>query len=566
MCGIFGCLSQTKQNLIQKTLQGLKILEYRGYDSAGIAFLKQENHQNKIEVIKSVGDIGKLSVKIINQPDTTVCIGHTRWATNGKVNLENSHPHLSNNATIAVVHNGIIENYKECRKFLIDHQIKLKTPVDTEVIPNILYLLSHNKHDIHKYLQGQYVFCSLQKDNNSLFIAKKGNPPLYIGRDKTCFYVTSDTLSLPQSVTEIITMNDLETCEITDNQLYFFHQGKPIQRQFTPFNQSFIASDKNGFTTFMEKEINEIPRIFLDVINQYCYNQKIISQKNTFRNLLRTTKCVHLCGCGTSYHACLILAKILERKLHIRAIPHISSELRPSTLLNEPAIAIVISQSGETADTLTAMDILQNQQIPIIAFCNVTTSTIAKRSKITFPLLSGPEIAVASTKVFCAAVLIGCLLINDYTPTEYKQLISHATSILRDARKILPQPEILPQKIFVLGKDINYAIALESALKIKEITYLHCEGYPANELKHGPLSMVDNHTLAIAFGKDTQNAITEIQARGGNVINIFTEQKSNPLFFICEIIPAQIFALDLANRLGFNPDKPRNLAKSVTVL
>ena len=562
MCGIFGCISKHPQNLVDKTLQGLKILEYRGYDSAGLAY----RTANGLKVIKAVGGIDQLAQKANNQPSTTVCIGHTRWATNGAVNLRNSHPHLSADGTIAVVHNGIIENYAACRDDFAQHHIKLKTQVDTEVIPNILYLLYHDKHNIHNYLQGQYVFCATEKNKNSLFLAKKGNLPLYIGRDQQTIYVASDTLALPDTVTQIITMDNLDTCEIIDNQITFYHQAQPITKNWQPFNQSFTASDKNGFATYMEKEINEIPAVMQRIINTYRTDITITTLQQQFRHQIKDVHCVHICGCGTSYHAALILAKIFERDLRIRAIAHISSELSNTTLLNEPTLAIVISQSGETADTLAAMDTLQSQNIPIVALCNVTTSTIAKRSQQVFPLLCGPEIAVASTKVFCAAVLVGCLLINDYTTIYCDNFVKITTNILRKARKILPQPNNQPHKIFIIGKGIAYVLALEAALKIKEVTYLHCEGYPANELKHGPLSMVDNQTLAIAFGDDTANAVAEIQARGGKVLTVPFPDADNPLVFISQIIPAQIFALDMAQSLGINPDKPRNLAKSVTVL
>ncbi len=563
MCGIFGCHSVQPQNLVEKTLQGLKILEYRGYDSAGVAYCTTKT----LKVVKATGGIENLSEKIKTLPQTTVCIGHTRWATNGAVSVQNSHPHLSADGSITVVHNGIIENYRDCVALLKQHNIKLHTPVDTEVIPNILYMLYHNKHDIHKYLQGQYVFCATYRQQNNLFLAKKGNLPLYIGRDPQTIYITSDTLALPQSVTQIITMEDMETCEIDNQQITFYHDNHPITKDWQPFNQSFIASDKNGFSTYMEKEINDIPAVIQRIVNAYHTDARLLTLIRQFRTQIQTVKCVHLCACGTSYHAALILAKIIERNLHIRAIAHISSELTATTLLKQPALAVVISQSGETADTLSAMDILTEYHIPIVALCNVTTSTIAKRSQIVFPLLCGHEIAVASTKVFCAAILVGCLAICDYTPISCDNLIKNTTNTLQNARKFLSTPVQIPQRIFIIGKNINHVLALEAALKIKEVTYLHSEGYPANELKHGPLSMVDDHTLAIVFGNNCANAIAEIKARGGTVIQLpVPDYRTDPLAFVHQIIPAQIFALDLALKLGNNPDKPRNLAKSVTVL
>ena len=562
MCGIFGCISKQPQNLIDKTLQGLKILEYRGYDSAGIAY----TDQNGLKTIKAVGDIEQLTQEVSNHPATTICIGHTRWATNGRVSLKNSHPHLSADGTIAVVHNGIIENYQDCVELLSKNNIKLKTSVDTEVIPNMLYLLCHNKYNIHKYLKGQYVFCALDSKKNVLFLAKKGTLPLYIGRDTEACYVTSDTLALPNSVTQIISLEDMETCEISYDKLKFYHNKQPIQKYWQPFNQSLVVSNKNGFSTYMEKEINEIPNVMQRIFTAYSQDPNITASLLKLRERLKNTNCIHICGCGTSYHAALILAQIIERDLHIRALAHVSSELSESTLLNETTLAIVISQSGETADTLLCMDILQRQHIPIIALCNVTTSTIAKRSQIVFPLLCGPEIAVASTKVFCAAVLVGCLLFNDYKKIDCDNLIEITQKTIIEARKALPLPTKTPQQIFTLGKGINHTLALEAALKIKEVTYLHCEGYPANELKHGPLSLVDEKTLAIVFGNNCDNAIAEITARDGKVITVPSCDTTNPLSFISQIIPAQIFALDMAQFLSNNPDKPRNLAKSVTVL
>ena len=563
MCGIFGCLSQKPQNLIKKTLRGLKILEYRGYDSVGIAYTTQK----QLKIIKAVGTVENLTPKISSSSTTTkVCIGHTRWATNGAVNLQNSHPHLSVDGSIAVVHNGIIENYTDCVNKLASKNIKLKTSVDTEVIPNILRYLCHNKHNIHNFLNGQYVFCALEKQNNNLFLAKKGNLPLFIGRDKQTYYVTSDTLALPQTVTQIISMEDLETCEITNQQLIFYRLNHQITKTWQAFNQSSITTNKNKFSTYMEKEINEIPSVIQRIANTYQNDQTLTQLKQSLRNQFKSIKCVHLCGCGTSYHAALIIAQIIERDLHLRTIVHVSSELTESTLLHEPALAIVISQSGETADTIICMELLKKHNLPIIALCNVTTSTIAKHSQMVFPLLCGPEIAVASTKVCCAAILVGCLLINDYPTATYDTLIKNTKQILKTARQIIPKPIKIPQRIFILGKNIDYVLALEAALKIKEVTYLHCEGYPANELKHGPLSMVDDSTLALVFGNQSANANAEITARGGHVITIPPCDANNPLDFINQIIPAQIFALDLARTLGYDPDKPRNLAKSVTVL
>ena len=562
MCGIFG--GYGKGNLVSETLTGLKILEYRGYDSAGVAYITPDN---QLGVVKAVGGLDKLATKLKNLPNTNLCLGHTRWATNGSVCETNSHPHLSHDGKIAVVHNGIIENYQLLKTSLLDHQIELKTNVDTEVIPNILYLLKHNKYKIHDYLQGQYVFSAVYlRPNPVLFLAKKGTLPLYIGRSNTAFYVASDTLAFPAEVTQIITLQDLDTCEINDHKITFHNAGKSITPAWQPFTQSFTATDKQGFDTYMAKEINEIPVVMEHIITTYQQDTNLLTQQQQFAKMLNSVKCIHVCGCGTSYHAALIIASLIEKYAHVRAKAHVSSELTANTLLNEPAFAIIISQSGETADTLVAMQLLQKHQIPIIALCNVTTSTIAKQSTLCFPLLCGPEIAVASTKVFCATLLVSCLLLGCFKPQNYHDLIKYTQTTLNQARQILPLPRHKSSKIFFVGKGFNYYLSLEAALKVKEITYTHCEGYPTNELKHGPLSMIDRDTLSIIYQSTTDNAVAEITARGGQVVIIPMDTQQNPLRFIAQIIPAQIFALDLATKLGIDPDKPRNLAKSVTVL
>lgn len=562
MCGIFGCLGSDR--LIDTTINGLSVLEYRGYDSTGIAYTKPDG---QFTVTKAVGDIKQLIKKVTDRPATALCLGHTRWATNGGVCETNSHPHLSANRQIAVVHNGIIENYLDCKKLLSQHHIKLQTTVDTEVIPNILYLLKHNKHNIHQFLQGHYVFCAGYAGSEpELFIAKKGSLPLYIGQATDTIYVTSDTLALPDTVTQIIALDDLDTCTITPQNIVFYHNGQLVTKTWQPFTQNSLTTDKGQFATFMEKEIHEIPTVMQRIVQTYPTDPLLGNKLRDWQQLLGHTACVHICGCGTSYHAALILAKLFEKYRQVRAKAHISSEFTADALLGND-LAIVISQSGETADTLACMNILATHHVPVIALCNVTRSTIAKQSQICFPLLCGPEIAVASTKVFCAALLVGCYLINRFTNNDFNALPQLASTAIKAARTSLSLPDKQPQKIFFIGKGLDYFLALEAALKVKEVTYSHCEGYPANELKHGPLSMVDDKTLSIVFQSDTTaNAVAEISARGGQVSNLPPFARDNPLGFIAQIIPAQIFALDLANKLGINPDRPRNLAKSVTVL
>ncbi len=565
MCGIFSCISNA--DIINKTLTGLELLEYRGYDSSGIAFIENK----KIHNIRSIGNISKLKEKIIDtKTKSHITLGHTRWATHGKVSEKNTHPILSNNNNIAVVHNGIIENYDECKSLLNTNNLKLHTTVDTEIVPNILYMLRHNNHnihDLHKYLTGHYAICACFNDEpESIFIAKKGNMPLHIGVSKNSIYITSDTLAFPNSVIYYTTLSDNETGLIRKDNMLFYKLGEPISKELYDFTPSTQELDKNGFTTFMEKEINEIPEIITKIINEYKNNPKIQKESEKFNKLINNTECLHICACGTSYHAGLIIGDLIEKRLRRRVRVHISSEFNKDQIINDKEMALVISQSGETADTLGCIDTLKALNIPIASLCNVEGSSIEKQSNIKLPLLCGPEVAVASTKVFVATILIGSILVGGFEKKHYDELYTLALQNIKQATKLIPTPAKTTEKIFFLGKGIDYFLSLESALKVKELTYRHCEGYAASELKHGPLSMIDANTLSIVYLSDTQNTISEISARNGKVIVLQDPAPNNPLSFIIRIIPAQLFSLRFATLLGLDSDKPRNLAKSVTVL
>ncbi|MDR0384091.1 MAG: SIS domain-containing protein [Christensenellaceae bacterium] len=490
MCGIFGVYGS--KNAVNQTLDALEILQYRGYDSAGLAYIQNK----KIKVIKSVGDITKLRKKIAalkHTPKTNICIGHTRWATNGMVNQINSHPHLSFNNKCAVIHNGIIENYEELKDMLLRYNIKLKTPVDTEVIPNLLWLFGPEQ--TQNMLKGKFAVLALSADNPDEIISFSRDMPLISQNN----YYASDILAFPDSNYKIT---------------------------------------KNGYKTFMEKEINEIPDVIEKIKNHY--------QNFTFPDL-SSANCVHIIGCGTSYHAALIIGSLIEKNLKIRTKIHIASEFNGVTILSNNETALVISQSGETADTIAAIKILQSYKLKIISICNVLSSTIAKQSDLVLPMLCGPEIAVASTKAFAASICIGSLLATNKIVFDFTKI-----------QTALPIKNVLSHninKIFFIGNGLQYYFALEAALKVKEITYMHCEGYPSGELKHGTLSLVNQNTLAIFFGPDikTKIAVEEIRSRGGKIM------------YCPNIISAQLFALRLSEKLDLNPDRPRNLAKSVTV-
>jgi glucosamine--fructose-6-phosphate aminotransferase (isomerizing) len=568
MCGIFGVLGCSRP--IKETLKGLETLEYRGYDSAGVAYIEGD----EIKTIKSVGGIEKLKQRAGDKAGAEIpaqiAVGHTRWATHGGVSEENSHPHLSADNSIAVVHNGIIENYEECAVYLAKRGIRLRTAVDTEVIPNILYLFYNNGRDIQKsvraamkLLKGDYAFSAVFRDMpDMMLLCKHGNMPLHVGIADSAYYTGSDILAFPKQCTGTITLESGEFAIVEKARARFFNETGEVTKTAAPLSVNTEAVTKNGFATFMEKEINEIPKTITNILQYYKDNQNI----SAFRRMLKDCDCVHIAGCGTSYHAGLIIGAMIEERLRIRTKVHIASEFNEDTILSRREICFVISQSGETADVIAAMKIMKRRGLPIVALCNVQTSTVARESTLCFPLLCGAEIAVASTKAFVASILVGAVLVGG--GNGLSGLASKAQKIIKEHHPNIPLPTETNDinKIFFIGKGADYFIALESALKVKEITYMHCEGFPAAELKHGTLSLVDGKTLAVAYmsgDKDVcakiNNAVMEISARGGRVIAV------EPLPRIIKIIPAQIFALQLSQRLGINPDRPRNLAKSVTV-
>jgi len=590
MCGIIGFLG--KSNGISSVLDGLTKLEYRGYDSAGIAYIQN----SKIEVIKSVGQVDQLIKKVARmriQTDSRISIGHTRWATHGGVTELNAHPHISNNQEIAVVHNGIIENYLEIIEFLKAHKITMKSETDTEVIPNLIQVyhkgsLKDAVQKATKHIKGGYAFVVLSaKDPDTLICAKHGMP-LCVGTGKDFTYVTSD---IPTAMTKANEVYVLENDEIAvvNGALMFYKSGKPTIKNAIKRTKNREVVTKGGFTTYMEKEINDIPRVFERLITFYGTREGNPITPQLLK-LLGAAPTIHICASGTSYHAGLTLASLIEKYCRIRVRSHISSEFRYNDPLLFPGdVGIVISQSGETADTIAAMNLMKEHKIPTIAICNSDNSAIAHEADFYLPNLAGFEIAVASTKAYCAQILLGAILTDKlysfkmqkgktkpeplFTARDFAMLPMHARACIAKGTEIsaLARKYKNISRIFFLGKGMDACAAREAALKVKEITYVQCEGYNAGEIKHGTLSLVDNDTLTGVFQTNsdpnvnakTENAAHEVKARGSKVWNITVP--ASPLAFCYSVIPVQLFALYLSILKGNNPDKPRNLAKAVTV-
>lgn len=592
MCGIIGFIGNG--NGVSSVIDGLEKLEYRGYDSAGIAFL---NNQNIMTTVKAVGHVEALTQKVHNAnlpQDCSICIGHTRWATHGGVSELNAHPHLSNNQRFAVVHNGIIENYLELIEFLKSKGLIMHSQTDTEVIPNLLQYYSKQESDLKiivqktlKHLKGSFAIVVMDSLSPDTLICAKHHMPLNVACTETFTYITSD---IPTALTKsktVYVMDDDETAIITSIGVQFLKNDTAVTKAPIEQTNNNELITKLNYTTYMEKEINDIPIVFENLISHYRKNP--INKR--ILKLMDEARTVHIAACGTAYHAGLTLGCLLERYCGVRTKVHIASEFRYARpLLFDSDIGIIISQSGETADSIAAMRLIKEQALPVISICNTANSTIAQHADFNMPTMAGFEIAVASTKAYCAQVLLAAIIANElhlfqhnkplYEASDFAPLpiLAREVIALHEQIKAYAEHHKNVARIFFLGKDMDYFASMESALKVKEITYLQCEGYAAGELKHGTLSLVDKDTLTIVYQTDkelapkTANAAEEVRARGSKILTIGTEAKkcslaipNSPLLFAYSVIPAQLFALRLAQLKNLNPDKPRNLAKSVTV-
>ena len=525
---------------IPAVLDGLVALEYRGYDSSGVGWLDGDN----IQTTKSIGEVRRLIEKINADTSARVAIGHTRWATHGGVSEANCHPHLSHDNRVAVVHNGIITNHRELRAELESEGVVFSSQTDTEVIPNVL----SKKQPIEK-LRGSFAFLTITPDNpDSITGVRRGSQPLVAGRGEGFSFITSDVGAASLWSREIYAIEDGETVLVTRNGLEFWDGVKAIEKKPLVIKLKTKRASKGRFSTFMESEIHEIPEVIRRI-------------KKQPQNPIKTSGTVHIAACGTSYHAGLFIANLLERS-GIRTKTYIASEFVPSQpLIRDGDVGLVISQSGETADTLVALKHMKEAEMFTFGICNVEQSSIYRYVDHCVLTHAGVEVAVASTKAYIAQVITGMMLSGH--PVDFDEVAFSIEEVLQNASDIksLAKQYKDIKRIFFLGRGLDTITALESALKVKEITYKHCEGFAAGELKHGTLSLVDEHTLCVIFGdcEKLQSTRAEVEARGSQVWQI---QNQHPLV---NAVVAQLFALYLAQELGLDADKPRNLAKSVTV-
>lgn len=589
MCGIFAYIG-TRTNAAELAVEGLKQLEYRGYDSWGIAY-KQDG---ELKIYKEVGKIGDFK-EAKSFGKTSLALGHSRWATHGRVNKRNSHPHHTENGLV-IAHNGIFENYAHWKKVLEKKGHKFYSETDTEVIAHLIEELNktHSLEDsvrlATKEMHGRYAFVVIKKDENKIIAARKGSPIIIgVNPEKKEYFVASDIPAFLQYTNKVIYLDDNQMAVLEENGIRFFdnEKDKEIEKRIIEIDWSPEEAEKGDFPHFMIKEIMEQKDTLRRSINQD--SDKIEKLAKAIQNAFGT----YLIGCGTAGKVCMVGEYLFSSiaKKHINCtfgseFPYHSHFLTNKTLI------IAISQSGETADTLEALEIGKKAKSKVASIVNVESSTMARMSDIVLPIKAGPEKAVASTKATTSQLAILTLLAyaTDNRLKEGEQLLINTISQINDMLNPRYEDHIMQlakriqnvESMYIIGRGMNYPIALEAAIKLQEVSYIHAEGFAAGELKHGPIALISENTPVIAIvPKDdsTQEILSnamEIKSRGGYIIGVAPENNEVFDFWIrvpdagnaspiVNIIPIQILAYQLAVLRKNDPDKPRNLAKSVTV-
>ena len=606
MCGIVAAASKT--NVTDILMAGLKHLEYRGYDSAGIAILKN-NVLNNYRQKGNVEELGKLLDATAN---SNIGIAHTRWATHGKPSKKNAHPHIAND-TIAIVHNGIIENYLDIKnKFLKNY--KFLSDTDSEILAHLINHFSKDNeildavHLAMAEVQGSYALAVLDKNNPDKIIVARNGSPLLIGLGEEKNFIASDGLALIEHTNRFVYLEDGDLATVSSEEVKIYDKNKKnIRRETKKSSLSLNSHSKDGYDHFMLKEIFEQPNAVKSTIENRIINNvvpKEILGPNA-AEYLEKFKVVQIIACGTSYHAALVAKHWLERLAGIPCHAEIASEFRYRRhAVQKDTLLICISQSGETADTLSALREIKKEDyyVGTIAVCNVPESSLARECDSTLITHAGPEIGVASTKAFTtqlAALMLLVIVLGkrfEITPDlekslcmQLKTLPDKIKSTLALDQKIAELAKIFSDKehALFLGRGSHFPIAREGALKLKEISYIHAEAYPAGELKHGPLAIVDANMPVVAVAPNNvvleklKSNLEEVKARGGKLY-IFADKKAgfksdeisqvfeidapmNPVAPILFTIPLQLLAYHCAIIKGTNVDMPRNLAKSVTV-
>ncbi|SOE22443.1 glutamine--fructose-6-phosphate transaminase [Spirosomataceae bacterium TFI 002] len=611
MCGIVAYIGH--QQAAPLIIKGLKRLEYRGYDSAGIALL----NENGLKVHKKKGKVAELEGELLNKDlNSHIGIGHTRWATHGEPNDVNAHPHFSQGKRLAIIHNGIIENYGSIKKVLENKGYTFDSETDTEVLINFIEdVQKHKDCSTEEAVRlallevvGAYAIVVIDAENpNQLVAARKGSP-LVIGIGKDEFFFASDATPIIEFTKEVVYLDDYEVAVVNKGELSIKNLQNQERGAFIQTVEMELESiEKGGFDHFMLKEIFEQPKSIADCMRGRINAEEAYIQLGGLSNHLEKlakAKRVVFVACGTSWHACLVGEYLFEELARINVEVEYASEFRyRNPIIKEGDIVIAISQSGETADTMAALELAKSKGATILGICNVVGSSISRLTDAGVYTHAGPEIGVASTKAFTAQVTVLALMAiatakskASITDAEYRRLLSELEAIPTKVEDILLQVENIKSiaRLFTfasnfifLGRGINFPVALEGALKLKEISYIHAEGYPAAEMKHGPIALIDEDMPVVFIAtKDSSyekvvSNIQEVKARKGRVIAIVSKgdtQVRDMVDFAIEVptahdmvlplltsIPLQLLSYYIAVYRGRNVDQPRNLAKSVTV-
>ena len=613
MCGIVGFIGQEQAAPI--LLDGLAHLEYRGYDSAGVAVISA---QGKLQVEKAVGRLKVLSEQIHGGADLEGCIGlgHTRWATHGAPNIINSHPHVSENGKFAVIHNGIIENYVEIKEFLIGQGIRFKSETDTEVVAQLLEFYYNECHDfleavgrVLRRIEGAYALGMLCADCPDRIIAARKDAPLLLGYGKGCNFLASDVTAIIKHTRDVAYMEDGEVAVLTREgiEVYDALEQKVEKKHFT-IDWEVSAAEKGGYQHFMLKEIMEQPEALRRAISPRIKDGRVIFDdlKLPVEKMREFTR-IFIVACGSSYHVGMIGKYNLEHLLRRNVEVVLASEFRYSDpIVDDKSLVIVISQSGETLDTMAALREAKKRGGYILSIVNVVGSSIARESDDVLYTWAGPEIAVATTKAYSTQLavldMIGLAFgeaLGTVKKEEYNEAVGELQKLPEKMEQFLASEscEAIPKyasqyfnhnSVFFIGRNLDYALGLEGSLKLKEISYIHSEAYASGELKHGTISLIEDGTLVIALGTyaplfdKAMSNVVEVKARGADVLALATESHRGEMAKTVEnvitipdtaqmllpslgVVPLQLLAYYIALQRGCDIDKPRNLAKSVTV-
>ena len=611
MCGIVGFTGNKQAAPV--LLDGLSKLEYRGYDSAGIAVRDGENpteiikEKGKLKVLAEMTDYGK-AVK------GTCGIGHTRWATHGEPSAVNAHPHSSDDGNVIAVHNGIIENFQEQREKLIKKGYEFHSQTDTEVAVKLIdyYYKKYSQLPIEAIaramvrIRGSYALCVMFKDYPGEIYCARKDSPMIIGIADGESYVASDVPAILKYTRNVYYIGNMEIAKLEKGNVTFYNiDSEVLEKKLTEIKWDADSAEKGGYEHFMLKEIHEQPKVIRDTINSVVTDGKVhFDSVNLTDEEMQEIEQIYIVACGSAYHVGMDLQYVIEDLTSLQVRVELASEFRYRKMtLNKKSLVIVISQSGETADTLAALREAKEQGIKTLGIVNVVGSSIAREADNVFYTLAGPEISVATTKAYSTQLVAGYLLAlqfakarNEIDEAQYNALLEEIYSIPTKVEKILEDKERLQWfsaklinvgDAFFIGRGIDYAIGMEGSLKLKEISYIHSEAYAAGELKHGPISLIENGTIVISIVtqtgliEKTVSNMVEVKSRGAKVMAVTTTGNyslEDTAEFVCyvprieplfagslSVIPLQLLSYYVSIGKGFDVDKPRNLAKSVTV-